>query len=91
MSTELWRDGDLRRTTLGTNGFPEEHAPALPDELFLDDDRVEIIRTSVDGRIDNVWVVSSSYEQGDNRRQHSSFSEAFADALRLVREEVEER
>jgi len=88
--TELWNDGDLRSTVIGTNGFPPEHVDAIPDEVFLGtpNGRVEMIR----GRhtySGDYWMVHGPGAPEDGKK-FEAFEDAFAYALRLVREEAED-
>lgn len=91
MSTDTWREGDLRSTTLGTNGLPPAHEPALPDELFLDagdGEQVQIIR-EVQTYGTDAWAVSGPADDYEATLLFDDFGEAFARALVLVRREVE--
>lgn len=91
MSTELWRDGDLRSVTLGTNGFPDDHEPALPDELFLDtpDGEVQVIREPQTYGVD-AWAVSGPTDGYETSLLFDDFEAAFKHALAAVRQEVED-
>lgn len=90
MAAELWNDGDLRSTTLGTNGFPDEHEAALPDELFFDtpDGEVQVIHEPQTYGVD-AWAVSGPTDGYETSLLFDDFGEAFARALLLVRREVE--
>lgn len=90
---DVWHGGDLRRTTLEVNGFPEGHDEAdVPDELFLatPSGRVQVTRELGDVHPTRYeWCVSVDPHDPDGET-FEDFEDAFAHALLLVRREVEQ-
>ncbi|MFW6152898.1 MAG: hypothetical protein ACOC42_00920 [Halobacteriota archaeon] len=85
---ELWNEGDLRSTRLGVNSFPDGEA-TLPDELFLavPDGEIAVIRQL--GRYGvETWAVFDGEDEVESG--YEAFGDAFAHALALVRQEVED-
>lgn len=76
-------DGQLRHTTITTNGLPDEHTPALPDETYLNTNNGDIMII----RVSDGWEVRDTTNA--TRGLYDSYEEAFKNALLLVRLEVE--